>query len=469
MTYLMRFYKMVEIVKEYSGFGKFKFSYDKDIIVDSNFSLNQYSDGKIIINCEVSIFSQEYVEIMNMNGRGLINVSMGGEVKNPQGKMIINRAFIDKLTTKFNKADSIATCSIVLKSFDVVELNFLDDKEMENLELHSGLTNFIFGGCERYDTGKGGFRVDRFRCKIKNFEAIFVQKEDYKRIADELKEKKGKLVTSEIIINFSIKEESKIKEILDNVTMLLSYSTRTLVSPIYEDYFNEDKLVKTRLKPILTTRYNHRSQVISSDHLGNCHTKEFLELVYDKYTKLKKELGFDVVIGYYLESSIATYLEMRFLLGFVCLECLLGHFEEKLKEEGNPLLTSSIKMNKSKIMKVLQKKNTPLAEDLLDEIVKTVSYPSPFLNDKLQELIRKYNINQNKFDDELNQIRNKIVHIGKFPNFVKSGGNDRTIKPLEEYHRLIYFLDRIILTLLGYSEKPFQNVLNCYKEEKLSQ
>src|SRR3989338_10014359 len=170
---------MVELIKEYSGFGKFKFSLGEEVLINSKFSLYQYSNGKIFIHCEVSIFSKEYIEIMNMNNKGLINVSMDGEVQNPQGNIIMKRAYIDKLTTKFNKAESVATCFIILKSFDTVELIFIDDTKIDSLELHAGLTNFVFGCCERHDTGKGGFVVDRFRCKLRNTEIIFIQNKDY--------------------------------------------------------------------------------------------------------------------------------------------------------------------------------------------------------------------------------------------------------------------------------------------------
>ncbi len=66
-------------------------------------------------------------------------------------------------------------------------------------------------------------------------------------------------------------------------------------------------------------------------------------------------------------------------------------------------------------------------------------------------------------DIVLLRIRNRIVHDGKFPEEIDS----RKIDAHEEETRLVYLLDRILLSILGYKGKPFVNIMKAYKTEML--
>ena len=48
---------------------------------------------------------------------------------------------------------------------------------------------------------------------------------------------------------------------------------------------------------------------------------------------------------------IINYLQIKFLLAFVSLECLLSHYEQYREKKGNPLVISSIKKKKNQYSK----------------------------------------------------------------------------------------------------------------------
>ena len=67
-----------------------------------------------------------------------------------------------------------------------------------------------------------------------------------------------------------------------------------------------------------------------------------------------------------------------------------------------------------------------------------------------------FNIAYTEEELDFIKIRDKIVHTGKFP---------KNKSPLEEYHNVINFIDRIILKILGYTGE-YLNIKNHYKTWK---
>jgi hypothetical protein len=62
--------------------------------------------------------------------------------------------------------------------------------------------------------------------------------------------------------------------------------------------------------------------------------------------------------------------------------------------------------------------------------------------------------------DELEfiDLRNYIVHTGRFPSNVNS---------VEKWLELINLYDRVVLTILGYRGKPYLNIAKGYAKELL--
>lgn len=220
-------------------------------------------------------------------------------------------------------------------------------------------------------------------------------------------------------------------------------------------------MFKTILNPLLTKEFNTKeNRLINSNHIGNCNLKSYLELTYPKYFEFKNQFGLNIVISLYLELLTIKYIDMQFLLAVTALETILNGYAEMRQETGNPITRSILRRNKKKTIELLEEydiNNNEIACKIVEEI------SNPYLNnhDKLNDFINDedFQVELNEFDRDFVFIRNKIAHTGKFPKKIKYNGTEREISLGEEFNRLIYLLDRIILTILNYKEKPFYNEL----------
>jgi len=82
----------------------------------------------------------------------------------------------------------------------------------------------------------------------------------------------------------------------------------------------------------------------------------------------------------------------------------------------------------------------------------------PPLNDKTERLLNYFHVTHNITEVQINRIRNRIVHMGKFPQNVDG------FKALIKLRNL---LDRTLLVILGYKGKPYYNIV-LGKKENLS-
>ena len=153
------------------------------------------------------------------------------------------------------------------------------------------------------------------------------------------------------------------------------------------------------------------------------------------------------------------------------LETLLNGYEELREEERNPIIKGILKKNKKEILKVLKEFETQNSEEIANKIVDEIAYQHPTVNDKLSALTKdkRFKIKLNTFDRDFIPIRNKIAHTGKFPETINSNGSERTISMQEEFTRLIFLIDRLILAILSYRESPFMKLdgsITVLKEEQ---
>lgn len=242
---------------------------------------------------------------------------------------------------------------------------------------------------------------------------------------------------------------------------MISYSCRNRISFIYEDYYFENRLFKTILNPLLTKEFNTKeNSLIDSNHIGNCNLKSYLELTYPKYSEFKNQFGLNVVISLYLELLTIKYVDMQFLLAVTALETILNGYAEMRQETGNPTTRSILRRNKKKTIEILENYDINNNE-IACKIAEKISNPSLNIHDKLNDFINDddFQVELNEFDRDFIFIRNKIAHTGKFPKKIRYNGTEREISLGEEFNRLIYLLDRIILTILKYKEKPFYDKL----------
>ncbi len=346
------------------------------------------------------------------------------------------------------------TLKLALRCFSAVDIIYSDEKS-GRVEIHYGLTNFIFLGCAPL--------LNQFNTNVNNLNFQFKKVSDYVEVERRLKDKKGCQVTSEAIVEVSITEIDNANSTIYNIIELLSLATRNFVSPIYEDYFYNGELIRTILNPILTMDYNRADGLINSNIPNPCNLQIFLESTYNKYQEFKEPLELNGIIHLYILSRYAIFSESKFLLAIVSLESLSSHFEEYLKGKGEPIKSSLMKKTKKTLSNFFENKEIKITTDELEELTRSIAYSNPTFLDKLMPLLATFHVKYSPKDLELINLRNKIVHLGKFPEKF----NSRIIKPHEEEVRLIYLLDRILLSILDYKNKPFLNISNSYKEEIL--
>lgn len=434
---------MCSIVRNYKGRGIFKCN---SIEYETDFSLIQQSDSTIIIKWE----HNELIPIQSGS-----RISMEGTVYSPDGKIKVIEAYV----LKVQKSPGT---KITMKSLDPVEIIY-KEKRFRGFKIRSGLTNFVFRECDELTSGHYGLKLEYDDLNIN-----LMHISDYGEKVKKLEEKKEKiLVTSEMEI-FSNKSDCDFESVIEDMCYLLSYASRNVIRPIYKDYIIDGDLIKTVLTPTLTRNYNNRDMLIDLDHLSHCVLKEFLLNSYPRYLEFKNKLVLNTVINFYLEAVTFAYMDMGFILSVIALEVLLSGYEEMRKEEGTPLVTGSIKRNEKTIKKFLEDEDLGDVDILSEKIAKEVSYSNLTLHEKLSAFIKdaRFELKLNQYEWDFSYIRNKIVHTGKHPKTIPHCG-DREIELLEEHNRLIHLEDKIILTILGYKEKPFLNRGNDYEEEIL--
>ena len=450
-------------LRRYKGKGTFEFKIEGSCKENAEFVLDFLSNSKITVETKLLV-TKNNLPIMEkqINERIIIEAKLNGFVIDENddiGTISIEKLAINSSSVSSKKGEYVQL-ELKMICYSTVDIIYSDEKSVD-AEIHYGLTNFVFSGCE-YSVEDNKHILDRFDATVNNFNILFKKVGNYLDMENRLNAKRGCFVTSEAIVTTPVDNSDKARNTIYDVVELLSLATRNFVSPTYEDYFCGGTIFRTVLNPVITYGYNGSDNLIGTNPTP-CTIKYFLETTYDKYQEYKKDLGLNAIISLYLISGFTLYTETKFMLMFVALESLLSNFKDYLKMMGTPIPPSLQKKTKKQLIKILAKDEIQLEDETIDSIVNSIGYQHTTFDDKLTPLLKKYNINSMAEDRALNSLRNKIVHNGKFP--VES--NSRVITPYVEYTRLIYFVDRILLSILGYKDKPFLNKHGGYKEEIL--
>lgn len=369
-------------LREYNGRGKFEFKIEEPLEIETDFKLYFLSNAKTLV--EISYFlSPATARIISEFTKGKFDISLNGKVMDPQGSISIRKMIISSIKNSFEKG-KIVTFQLILDCVSTIDITFSNEK-FEKLEVHYGLTNFIFSGCT-YTTVGNTFLLDKFNAKVNNLNFLFKKVKDYGEVEKRLKDKKGCHLTSEAIVEVFDAEMDKANSTIFNIIELLSLATRNFVSPIYEDRFYNGRLIKTILNPVLTMDYN-ADDLIDSKRPNPCILQIFLESTYNNYQEFKGTLGLNNVIHLYLISRYAVFTESIFLLAIVSLESLSSYFEDSLRSKGETIIPSSIGRTKKDITKILNKYGIKIEEDILKEVVSSVAYSNTSFNDKLVPLL----------------------------------------------------------------------------------
>jgi hypothetical protein len=239
---------------------------------------------------------------------------------------------------------------------------------------------------------------------------------NYDGVTKHLIEFKDVGVTCELKINGTNKEIPTFSQICENLQNLFSLTSANYITCLYEDIYLNGQLSATALFPLKTYTFSNRPSLIDNTIHGNNEFKDFIDTTYQNYVTLRDDLGLPYFIEFFTTSKMYSPLEVEYLLSTTAFECLEGYFRNSRSLHATP----------------------------------------GGLRGKIKRMCNAFAFAITT--SELNSYRdcrNSIVHEGKFPATV-----DKFLATME----LRNLMDRFILTILGYRNKPYYNVIKGNKD-----
>jgi hypothetical protein len=376
------------------------------------------------------------MQLINQNSVKPPEASLQGQVSTPiSGQIAANRLIVNSLELSSQQGTSL---KLVMLSASQVTLDFATLQETDSIEVRHGLTNFMFLGCLASHTPSGQ-TLDKFNANLDGTQITFRQLLNWDQM-NALSNQDISL-TAEAIAQIHYSDLARVnEELIQDSLILLSFASGTYISSIYEDVYISGRLAKTLLKSEKTTLSHFHDFCVDVKNLQGCDLQSFLESAHPVYRKLSHDLGLDVVIEYYLQMKLASLLELKYLIGVVGIECLLSYVPSYFSKIGK------------------WRKGSSLVDKIMSRILRRPGRRS--LGNKIMALLNHFSITYNASDLQFIRIRNKLVHTGHFP----PGLQYHT----DPYLQLVNFLDRILLTILGYKGGYYLNRLKGYQREALT-
>ena len=432
-----------EIFNCYTCVGNFSFN-DKSITAE--FYLVQYNDGKIDL---IILGLQTILLFMERYSFGDNLCSISAKLIDDYVSVRIDEAIISNVS--LNMGNGKPTYAILNVFYPIImEFNNFAESNADTILVY--LTNFL-----NNSTKKGDFQ--KFYIENNDYLIEFKGIHDFKESKELLYEhKEDVLITSMAKINLKNQDVDVVDEI-SKLTYLMSYINRTHISPVCFNYYNNEHLIKCILYPALTTKFSDREKLIETNNI-----KYFIEKCYPIFLENYHDFSLNIVISIYLESLLSNYVDSSYILLILALESFLLAHENQCKNNGEIINLSSIKRIKKVMANFFAEKEYDIDVDHLELLAEKVAYGNTNLIEKLSLLKKKEkfksNLNLKPEDYDFPTIRNQILHTGKAPNEIKSSKvRKREINMAKEYHRMLFLLDKIILSLLEY-DGVFNDYLN---------
>jgi len=407
---------MPSVVRTFNG--RCRLSFDIGVELDTDLKLKLRSDGQVRVSAMLP-FAEQAVKVMQANnGTKLVACSLRGHVSNPEGEIVIPKLLLNVQSVAGTPQRTLVTFELI--SVSHAEIEYSKVAPNQTVEVHYGLTNFAFLGCEYSRTASGAY-LDKFSSVLGGIELTFKRSPDHEVTVKALADSRDVAVTAELTTNVSSASLGHIKELIDDATILLSYATGTYISSIYQDIYSNGQLLKSILYSAKTGPYTHREWVIDANNLADCDLRIFLETCYPAFRTLKSDFGLNIVLEFLVISNQGRYSEVRFLLDSLAAECLLSHLSSYFTKIGK-------------------------TEDM-----------SSFRS-RMKELLNHFGVTHQDSELDFILIRDKIVHTGRFPS---------EVNPSAETTKLRNLLDRTMLMILGYRGKFYLNCRNQYAREVL--
>ncbi len=390
----------------------------------STCEINSHSDGEITLTCTVEApFSPDALKLLaeHTNANTGVRGNFSGLLDDNKS-VEIELLHLQSANLSMNQSGQRIKYEFL--ALAPVEIGSLTRTQTPVI-VKFGITNFVFTGCQ-WSTTNGSRRRDTFTSLIDGLTFTFKQLDGYDGIVANLEANRDILVTSDAVVTCEQLELQRVEKSIYDVLCLLSLAAGTWLAPVYEEVYFQSEVKRTVLFPAKTFPYRQNERLIDNSNLQSCDTEDFLQTTYPIFKDLKQSLGLNVVIEYYLQAKQMNYLELRYLVAEVAIESLLSHARGYLRYIGNPLTRIS-------------RKNS--------------------LRQKMTKLVTHFQIAHVPDDFRFIRIRNKLVHEGHFPTGVDG---------VSEYNRFMNFIDRTLLTIVGYRGHNYVNRMNNYLREVLS-
>ncbi len=421
-------------VSEASGKGIFSFdTFERE----ASFKIEFYIEKEALVFMDESFLSKFSVKLFNLNKQKQIEASLSGNLYDGS-KIHIDRIILIS-TGGLRKGKSIP---IKFKVFSPIVVSNESLKPVKGkTEIRYYITNFEL--------------LDYLSVSLDGYTFNIKQIKNYEKIIEQLKKNKISSITAEIIVKADLNDKDKIYLIISNICELLSFATGNYVVPITEEHLSNGKFVWSKTTSMRVDNFRSGDQLIP--HLPLEAIMEFVIKTYPNYTKLKNELGLNVVFDYYLLMKSNPVLDVRCLLGFVLLECLSNYAQGLYSKIGKPIENNMKKGMINKLDKILPKSNN-LSKKTKDKIIEEFTNQFPSLPDSIQRLMKDFGMRYKKKEADIWKLRKEFVHKGMFPK--------NTTNHFQHYSNIVHFIDRLLLHILNYDDE-FMNIANGYKTEKL--
>lgn len=429
-----------DIFNCYNCIGTFSFNKKE---FHSPFYLMQYVDGKI----DIIVGGFFTVPFMERDSEEDDYCTITGKLFDNSAQIKIEEAVISNVN--FNVNNGKPTYCI-LNVYKPVNILFKDEKTKFNT-IDVYLTNFL-------NNISRNSNFLEFNIQTDNYLIDFKSTYDYNNSKTLLYEdKEDVLITSLAKIDLKNQKVDIVYE-MNKLTYLMSYATRTNISPVCFNFYNDKKLIKTVLWPALTTKFSNKEKLIEPRNM-----KYFIEESYPIFLENYYTFSLNIIISIYLESLLSNYVDSGYILLVVALESFLLSHEENCKQKGEEINPSSIKRINKQMNKFFNEKEYDIPDNDLMELSQKLAYNNTTLGEKLSLLKNKErfksNLNLNSKDYDFPKIRNEIIHTGKVPKSIPYKKGNREINMSVEFARTLFLLDKIILSLLKYNGK-FNDYLN---------
>lgn len=324
----------------------------------------------------------------------------------------------------------------------------------QEVEVHYGLSNLYFGGCEVTHTGTGS-KVDKFRVKVQDLDLLFKHLDDYEQRIAILEQDGGIMPTSELIVRVESDKLEELDKTVFDVLVLLSYATGSWIGVVYRDIFEGVCLTECRFGASKMFPYRHFDFVIDARNLSGCHLRHFIERAFPNFLILKHSLSLDIVLEFATTAKLGSHLETKYILTSLVLETLASNIPDYMRKLGVTIQPGGVATTREKILKILGKRGLDVSADVIDEIANEVAYKGIGLRDRLRSLLDYCGIPYDTSDLEFTRLRDKLIHTGRFADYGEA---------ITRYEEVTDFLNRVLLSLLGCEGILYINVARGHIE-----